>query len=461
MNYICSLVILLPLLWGCGTENNPTFKLNTTVSPVGSGIILPTQTTFEKGEIAILEAMPANGWRFIRWEGDLTSTDNPVNLGMMRDHNIIGIFERVDYSLTLTVEGQGSITERLVIAKTTDYPFQTIVELTPVPAEGWAFKAWNGDLTGSQSPAMITLTGPKSVMARFVTSPSVSTGTMSDLSATGAMLSGYVISDGSDPVTARGVCYAITQNPTTANTCVASGSGTGAFSSILTGLTQQTQYFSRAYATNSVGTAYGASVDFTTTRSATASVSDIDGNSYPTVQIGTQLWMAANLKTTRYQDGSAIPNVTDEAMWSLLTTGAWVNYANDSTYDAIYGKLYNWYAVEDNRNLCPTGWHVPSDAEWTILSDFLGADVGHKMKSNPGWVNNGNGSNASGFTGLPSGYRSIGGIYSYAGKLGYFWSSPVANAGLAWFRLLMDDFNGLLRDYTGKRTGFPVRCLRN
>lgn len=190
-------------------------------------------------------------------------------------------------------------------------------------------------------------------------------------------------------------------------------------------------------------------------------VTDIDGNVYPTVQIGTQVWMAANLKTTRYRDGSTIPNVTNATTWSGLTTGAWANYNNDSANDAIYGKLYNWYAVADARNVCPTGWHVPSDAEWTVLSNFLGTDVGFKMKSTSGWSSNGNGSNASGFNGLPGGYRGYDGTFYGVGRSGSFWSSTQASPGGAWYRSLSSANRDLARSNYNKKRGFSVRCLRD
>ncbi len=144
-------------------------------------------------------------------------------------------------------------------------------------------------------------------------------------------------------------------------------------------------------------------------------ITDVDGNSYKTVTIGAQTWMAENLKTSKYNDGTQIPNVTDYTNWSQLTTGAWAYYNNDSANYAKFGKLYNWYAVNyetnGNKNVCPTGWHVPTDEEWTILTDYLGGEsvAGGKMKEagniNWGGINNINqdSTNKSLFTGLPGG----------------------------------------------------------
>ena len=136
------------------------------------------------------------------------------------------------------------------------------------------------------------------------------------------------------------------------------------------------------------------------------SMTDQQGNVYKTIVIGTQEWMAENLKTTVYRNGNAIDNIIDNTQWIGLTTGAWASYNNDSQYDCPYGKLYNWFAVADPRHVCPTGWHEPTDAEWTTLTDYLGGEevAGGKMKSagTQYWIGpNTDATNESGFSGLP------------------------------------------------------------
>ncbi len=195
-------------------------------------------------------------------------------------------------------------------------------------------------------------------------------------------------------------------------------------------------------------------------------LTDIDGNVYDTVKIGTQFWMKQNLKTTRYRNGDAIPKVTDPAAWAALTTGAYCYYNNDSaTYAAVYGKLYNWYAVNDARGLAPAGWHVPIDAEWTILSTGLGGDVvaGGAMKETGSthWTSpNSGATNTSGFTGLPGGFRSNGGTFFGVGSDGYWWSSTEFSATDAWYRLLNYVGGSISRFNFNKPDGFSVRCLR-
>jgi uncharacterized protein (TIGR02145 family) len=171
--------------------------------------------------------------------------------------------------------------------------------------------------------------------------------------------------------------------------------------------------------------------------------------------------MAENLKTSKYRNGSPIPNVIDNSLWGSLTTGAWANYGNNTPNNATHGKLYNWYAVADARSLCPVGWHVPSDSEWTVLSSFLETEVGFKLKSASGWGNTYNGSNYSGFTALPSGYRGKDGSFGFLRSYAYFWSSTQLHSGTAWLRNLSSSSDGINRFTNEKKQGFSVRCLRD
>ncbi|MCK9639350.1 MAG: fibrobacter succinogenes major paralogous domain-containing protein [Prolixibacteraceae bacterium] len=197
-------------------------------------------------------------------------------------------------------------------------------------------------------------------------------------------------------------------------------------------------------------------------------VTDIDGNVYHTVTIGTQVWMVENLKTTKYRNGDTIPNITGNAAWAALTTGALCWYNNDAaTYKANYGALYNWFAVADSRKIAPSGWHVPSDAEWTTLTTFLGGEsvAGGKLKETGSihWLNlNIGATNSSGFTALPGGLRSD---YNYRdiGNCGHWWSSTDIDTDQAWSRTLVDKYAwvGSRDGYYSKRFGFSVRCVRD
>jgi uncharacterized protein (TIGR02145 family) len=192
---------------------------------------------------------------------------------------------------------------------------------------------------------------------------------------------------------------------------------------------------------------------------------DIDGNNYPVVIIGNQIWMKENLRVSRYRNGVSIPIVTDNTAWGGLTTGGRSWYNNDSTtYENPYGNLYNWYAVADNRGLCPNGWHVPTDAEWTILITYLGGEsaAGEKMKSTgiTYWSSQSAGTdNSSGFSALPGGSRYGSGSFYNIRDYAFIWSATEYDDDIAWYSLLFYNFGDVYRDIFNKSFGASVRCL--
>ena len=199
-------------------------------------------------------------------------------------------------------------------------------------------------------------------------------------------------------------------------------------------------------------------------------IKDVDGNVYKTVTIGTQTWMAENLKVSKYNDGTTIPNITDNTQWQNNTTGAWSYYKNDVVNNAKYGKLYNWYAVSKtsngNKNVCPTGWHVPTDAEWTVLTYYLGSEsvAGGKMKEvgTTSWNSpNTSATNTSLFSALPGGGRSGSGGCNGIGSYGNWWSSTEYSADDAWDRYLHNNNGDADRDDDDKGAGLSVRCLKD
>lgn len=186
----------------------------------------------------------------------------------------------------------------------------------------------------------------------------------------------------------------------------------------------------------------------------------------PTIQIGTQKWMSKNLDVAFYRNGDPIPQVSNSTAWAGLTTGAWCYYSNDSTQGNKYGKLYNWYAVNDPRGLAPQGWHIPSDAEWDLLATVLGGEsvAGGKLKEagTLNWIApNFGGNNSSGWAGLPGGFRFPNGAFSLIGNSGYWWSSTESNAANASHRLVVSSGGSLTKFFNNKQSGFSVRCLRD
>jgi uncharacterized protein (TIGR02145 family) len=211
------------------------------------------------------------------------------------------------------------------------------------------------------------------------------------------------------------------------------------------------------------------------------SVTDIDGNTYTTKVIGTQKWMVENLRTTKYQNGDDILHITDDIQWWNPPIGAWCWYDNNELYEDPYGKLYNWYAVADTRNVCPAGWHVPTDAEWKTLEKYLGmsqeeadkqyewrgTDEGGKMKSTGTkgadtglwYAPNEGATNESGFAGLPGGTRyHLGGGFTQLGVKGVWWSATEYNRGKAYRRMFYFDQSGVYSSPYNKISGFSIRC---
>jgi uncharacterized protein (TIGR02145 family) len=254
------------------------------------------------------------------------------------------------------------------------------------------------------------------------------------------------------------------------------GAGVGSFTSFITGLIANTTYYVRAYATNIVGVGYGNTQSFMTA-DPSGPVSDIDGNVYQTITIGTQVWMAENLKVTHYRNGDPIPNVTDNAAWQALSTEAYCEYNNDINNVATYGRLYNWYAVGDSRNIAPAGWHVPTDAEWKQLEMYLG--MSQTQADSTGWRGTTEGNklrergtthwyfpnigatNESGFSGLPGGVRGYGGPFDGMGSSAAFWSSTEYGNYSAWCRHLHYDYPRVHRSSADKDDGFSVRCVKD
>jgi uncharacterized protein (TIGR02145 family) len=299
--------------------------------------------------------------------------------------------------------------------------------------------------------------------------PVLTTSPMTSIDVITAVSGGTITSDGGGAITANGVCWSTTASPTTAGSKTTDGTGTASFVSNLISLSTGTTYYVRAYATNSAGTAYGNQVIFNT------KIADVDNNKYNIVTIGTQVWMAENLKTTIYNNSDPIPLITDNTLWKNATLPGYCWYANDETTNKpIYGAMYNWFAVNIG-NLCPTGWHVPTDVEYQTLEQFLGMDPSHlsdygwrgtdqgsQMKSASSLWNVGNGTNTSGWSALPGGYRDVAnGNFNNVGDLSYWWTSSDGGSANALFRQLDGNNTGVNRGGVDKQVGKYVRCMKN
>jgi uncharacterized protein (TIGR02145 family) len=288
--------------------------------------------------------------------------------------------------------------------------------------------------------------------------PIVTTSEVSGITQTSAIGGGIVTDNGGDEISEYGVCWGIDPYPNIDGNKTSHTPTGGNFTSNFSGLSPNTQYYIRAYATNSAGTGYGDDIRFPTSGTAGPTVTDIDGNVYTTIYIGDKLWMAENLKVTHYNNGDSIPNIKDGSAWHDLTTGAYQDCFNDTSNIKTYGRLYNWYAVTDTRKIAPVGWHIPTDSEYSALTDYLGGNIAGGRMKEAGYAHwkptNYGADNCSGFTGLPAG-DIIGETNYPPGNYGCFWSCGTYYYSLSW------DNCSFHKDNNEKTCGFSVRCVKN
>ena len=319
-----------------------------------------------------------------------------------------------------------------------------------------------------------TAYGNQIIFSALPVLPTLTTIPVSVTAMTSAHSGGIISSNGGGAISSSGVCWSTSPNPTIAlstktvdDSGYSSGGGYIVFNSSITGLIPLTTYYLRAYATNVIGTAYGQEEIFTSQTPISCSLGY--------VTINNQIWSGCNVDVTTYSDGTPIPQVTDPTAWANLTTGAWCYYNNDQANGAIYGKLYNFYALigihDDNPNtpnkrLAPTGWHVPSNTDWGALTNYLGGAVaGGKMKETgtTHWTTPNTGAtNESGFTGLPGGYRDLNGISTGIRTNGSWWSYSFISGSYGYNRTL--DFNSeyVQASYNNFWTyGFSVRFVKD
>lgn len=301
--------------------------------------------------------------------------------------------------------------------------------------------------------------------------PTVETNIAENITPSTAVSGGIVCDDGGLPIIAKGVCWGTLINPTIEDNKSLAGPGSENFTSKITGLSENTLYFTRAYASNSMGIAYGSVVPFRTAAVIPISegtVTDIDGNVYNYITIGAQKWMIENLKTTKYSNGDPIPNVSDQGEWYILKTGAYCNFRNNPDTAIIYGRLYNWYAVNDSRKLAPSGWHVATDSDWIRLINYVGGFniAGEKLKE-AGYLHwkpthsNNYATNETGFTALPGGIRAD----AQFGEVGYsstWWTATEYNAGHSISVGMSSENNTIgLSGFCSKRSGNYIRCIKD
>jgi len=472
------------------TNSNPTIVDNKTSNGTGTGIFTSAITGLTPGATYYFRAYATNsiGTAYGN-EVTITTTAALPTLTTTALSTITSI--SAISGGNITSDGGAAVTARGICWGTTQNP--TIANS----------KSSEGTGSGIFSSNLITLTantvyyvrayaansigtayGNQLSVTTLANLPTITTMVVTSITETAAICGGNIANDGGAAITGRGICWSINQIPTIEDRKTKNDIGTGSFTSSINELSSGTTYYLRAYAINALGIAYGGEVSFKTSGNYIGPVfnsnltygtlRDIDGNVYKTIKIGTQEWMAENLKTIHYRNGDPIPNVTDGSEWSDLTKGAYCDNKNNINNSATYGRIYNWFAVTDSRNIAPIGWHVADNYEWTTLVTYLGGTsvAGGKLKEKGTnhWViddNNDGASNETGFTAIPGGGRNFdGGFYAPGNATCCWWTSTEGNINSACCRFIFYDL--VLRNSDGcyygirlKELGAPVRCIKD
>ncbi|MBL0013595.1 MAG: fibrobacter succinogenes major paralogous domain-containing protein [Flavobacterium sp.] len=422
-NYFIGIFILIGILFSCSSDSNDNSSL-----PLVIEIRIKDIASIDSFSAQITTTIASNGGNDVVERGVIwsTSTNPTIDLPTKtNDGTGIGTF-------TTTISG--------LLGNTTYYVRSYLTNNS-----GTIYSGQNQFTTSSV--ALL---------------PELSTDNVNVSTLSSADCTYTIFSDNENEIIARGVVWSTSINPTIYNSSKTNdGVGTGSFISYISNLSVDTTYYIRAYATNSIGTSYGEQREFTTS-------SELMND----IAIGNQVWMYKNLAVSTYRNGDAIQYVdtsNEVAVWPDLTTGAWCNYQDNSLNDAIYGKLYNWYAVNDPRGLAPVGYHVPSSEEWNTLISYLGgtAVAGEKLRSVSRWQTTGEENytflNRSGFTGLPGGYRSSALDLNYysIGITGRWWSSTQNGQALANIVKLDAGYRRCEVGPNRKNFGYSVRCIKD
>ena len=477
------------LCWA--TTPNPTISNPYIALGSGTGTFSHTFTDLTANTTYYVRAYAINSVGIAYSEQmEVTTLANTAPVVVTQSASVVGVCQG-----NVTSDGGLEVTERGFCYST--YPNPTIYDNYIAAGSGsGTFTATLPDLVGETTyyvkayatNALGTTYGEQMSFVRAVL-PTITTASVSNFDKSTVACGGNVTADGYSTVTARGVCWSTSHNPTISNSKTTNGTGTGSFTSTLTGLTLGTIYYVRAYATNSVGTAYGAEVSFTAQCPAT--ISDCDGNSYNVVPIGSQCWMKENLRTTKYADGTSI----SQGSIGSLSVGpeVWYYPSNNSSNKTTYGLLYNWSAVMHGysvslsstsnpsgvQGICPMGWHVPSDAEWTQLTDYVSSqsqyvcgddntNIAKALASTTEWNSSSNtcsigntpgNNNTTGFSALPAGYYNENCYNLHSDN--FFWSATAETSQYKYGRVLFYSSNRVGRITREAYYGFSVRCLRD
>jgi uncharacterized protein (TIGR02145 family) len=468
------------------TSGNPTTKSNKTIDGEGTGVFVSNITGLSENTKYNVRVYATNS-EGTSYGKQISFSTSPIFPATLTTTEISSILTKSAVTGgNINSDGGGSITARGVCWSTTSNPTISGNKTN----DGNGIGNFISNITGLQYGTTYYVRSYATNSAgtgygnevSFTTIPiflaTLTTEEVSSILSTSAISGGVISSDGGGSITGKGISWNTTGAPRIKEDDYSdNGSGVEDFSSTMRNLKRGTQYFVRAFATNEAGTAYGNQLSFVTTLDEVSpiifnpeltygTVSDIEGNTYKTIQIVAQTWMAENLKTTRFNDGTPIPLVAGDADWANLKTPGYCWYFNDIYYKSFYGALYNWYTV-NTRKLCPSGWHVPTDLDWTTLIDYLEWDgvAGGPLKEvgTSHWLYPNTGAtNESGFTALPAGIRyDVIGVFSSLNSGASWWSSTDYSSVGACNLFIRSDETKVYRSTNFKSLGTSIRCIKD
>ena len=409
-------------------------------------------------------------------EAGFLSVEDKLKLDGLQNSD--GSETRLNGGADITITGQGTIIEPYIIGMANG--------TEPGEIRYWDGNDWVALPPPDETNLTLTLCDGVPVWGPCPGLASIALTEITNITQLTAVADIYIISDGDNEITESGIVYSRNPDPTTTDNKVSSASGSGAFLVNIPKLRPGQIYYVRAYAINSLGAAYSDQIVFSTiTYDYHASITDSDGNEYQTVLIGSQEWMTENLKTTKYRNGEEIPVFTNAEDWTGAISGAYSYHSNDDNLKNAYGLLYNWYTIADERGLCPTGWHIATDADWTELTNYLsantdlgGSSLAISLKScrqinsplggncatteHPRWNDYAQyGTNNFKFSALPGGNRSSDGIYHGLGQYSHWWTSTAVDEDRAYSRAIFGVSDHIGNPTYSKKNGLYIRCVKD